>query len=120
MNGMNTENQLEISEYSGSGFCKAVHGGKWRIAFLNFAEKFREDNIRYLERHLETDEAFILLDGSAVLIIGTDMKKIKLEPHKIYNVKKNVWHNIILSESSKLLLVENEDTGKDNTEYFYI
>lgn len=117
---MNTENQLEISEYSGSGFCKVVHGGEWCIAFLNFAEKFKDGSISYLERHLETDEAFILLSGEATLIIGTDMKKIKLEPCKIYNVKKNVWHNIIMSESSSLLLVENENTGKNNTEYFYI
>ena len=37
----------------------------WRIGFIKYAERF--SMVEYLERHLETDEAFILLDGEATL-----------------------------------------------------
>ena len=72
-----------------------------------------------LERHLLTDEVFVLLSGSAELVIGLDMKHIPLETGKIYNVKKGAWHNILIEKDAKVLIVENHNTGLENTEYHY-
>ena len=36
---------------------------------------------------------------------------------QLYVVKQNQWHNIIVSEDAKVLIVENVDTGRENTEY---
>ena len=43
-----------------------------------------------------------------------------MEPHKLYNVRKGVWHHIFTQEDTSVLIVENEDTGDDNSEFLYI
>lgn len=113
-------NELEIFEYSEEGYNKTMSYKTWRVAFLNFAEKFREDNIKYLERHTLTDEVFVLLQGKATLLIGKDLARTEMQQGKIYNIKNEAWHNIVLEENSKILIIENEDTSPDNTEYYYL
>ena len=38
-------------------------------------------------------------------------------PWKIYNVPRNVWHNIVIGEAGKVLIVENRDTHLGDFEY---
>ncbi len=70
-----------------------------------------------MERHLETDEVFVLLFGTASLVVGDDKKIYDLEPGKIYNVKRGVWHQVFIDKGSKVLIVENSDTTRENSEY---
>jgi mannose-6-phosphate isomerase-like protein (cupin superfamily) len=65
---------------------------------------------------METDEVFVLLEGSAYLTIGLEMTRVDLEPNKIYNVKKGVWHSHIMSPDAKVLIVENSNTSAANSE----
>ena len=109
---------LEIKEYNGEGYDRTLTYGAWRVAFLNHAERF--ENTTYLERHLLTDEVFVLLCGEAELLIGERGETVKMEPCKLYNVKVGVWHNIRVSRDAKVLVVENSDTGKENSEYLYL
>lgn len=109
---------IEIFECNSNGYCSAFHYGTWRIAFLTFAERF--SNITYLEKHNNTDEIFVLLKGSAVLYIGKEMRRFAMEQNKIYNVKCGVWHNIKVSCDAQILIVENDDTSKDNSEYMNV
>ena len=89
---------------------------KWRIAYLNHGDRFEEKNFNRIERHVQTDEVFVLLEGEATLIIGEELNRIETEPHKVYNVKKGVWHHIVVSEDAIVLVVENSNTTKENTE----
>lgn len=95
----------------------------WRVAIINYSGIFDKSNFYRVEKHLLTDEAFILLKGAATLIIcGSGAEPGELETFKmlsgrIYNVKKNVWHHIIVSKDACVLVVENENTCKSNTEY---
>lgn len=109
---------LEIKEYNGEGYDRTHTYGAWRVAFLNYADRF--ENTTYLERHLLTDEVFLLLNGQATLLIGEKGAVVKMEPCKIYNVKAGVWHNIRVSRDAKVLVVENSDTGEENSEYLYL
>ena len=109
---------LEIFSYDGSGYNATMHFDTWRVAFLNFAERF--DVIDKLERHMLTDEVFVLLQGKAALLIGEKAQVVPMEPGKIYNVKQGEWHNVKVTPDAKLLIVENHDTGKDNSEYMPI
>ena len=111
--------EIEIKEYEGAGYSPIITYDRWRVAVANYAEKFHPDNFSYMERHLQTDEVFILLQGIATLFIGEDKKEYPLQPCKLYNVKKGAWHNIVLSKDAKILIIENDDTGKENTEYWY-
>lgn len=106
---------LDIIDYTGAGYKSAMAFGAWRVAFLKHSESF--DKIMKLERHMETDEVFMLLEGEATLIIGLEKNIVPMEKHKIFNVRKGVWHNIKVSEDAKVFIVENDDTTRDNTEY---
>lgn len=122
------EDQLiEVLSYSEEGYKTLVSFEGWRIAFLNGSKtKFKRENMSYLERHLASDECFILLSGQCNLYIGNGqnnnvgkVSKIELEEKKIYNVKHGVWHNFTGSYDMTVLIVENADTSKQNTEYFH-
>ena len=109
--------ELEILEYNESGYKGLVSYNGWRVALANPHPRWVDGQITYVERHLKTDEVFVLLSGEAVLYIGEERKRYILEPGKLYCVKKGVWHNMAMAESAKMLIVENDDTCKDNTEY---
>ena len=108
---------LEIKEYTGEGYRPTHAFGEWRVAFLNYADRF--EHITRLERHMLTDEVFVLLCGSAELWIGEERTRVPMEPYKIYNVQKAVWHNIHVSPDAKVLIVENDNTTIENSEYIY-
>lgn len=96
----------------------------WRVAILNDAPKFWRETMPYFERHNETDEVFVLLEGACTLCIGYDdqsPEKIELfvmEKNKPYNVKRGVWHNLTAVPGTMLLIVENTDTSEINSNYF--
>lgn len=106
---------LTVKDYEGEGYDRTFTYSSWRVAFLNFAERF--DHITYLERHLLTDEVFVLLNGTAELLIGETGAPVSMENGKLYVVAKGAWHNIRVSPDAKVLVIENSDTGKENSEY---
>ena len=58
------ENLIEVAQYDGPGYRALVYYEGWRVAFLNDdPSKYRRETIPYLERHNETDELFVLLEG---------------------------------------------------------
>ena len=118
------EKLLEIREYTAEGYRPLVDFGTWRVAFLRYIDELIPGNITRLERHIGTDEVFVLLGGQAVLFLGGGEDRVEdllpqvLEPGKLYNVKRRAWHAVVLSRDATILLVENRDTGELNTEYF--
>lgn len=110
---------IEVFGYESEGYEPTMNYESWRVAFANYAERFDKEKFERLERHLLTDEVFVLISGGAELVIGKEMKRIPLENGKIYNVKKGAWHNILIEKDAKVLIVENHNTGLDNTEYYY-
>lgn len=117
-------NLLEIKEYDGLGYKPLIDYGTWRVAFLRYIDELIPDRIEKLERHVETDEVFVLLQGQAVLFLGEGDEEIKhlhsqnLVIGKLYNVKRNAWHTCVLSKDATIMLVENQDTGDANTDFF--
>jgi hypothetical protein len=117
------EKLLEIREYDGEGFKVLVDHAGWRVAILRYIDELRPDRIEEMERHTETDEVFVLLHGLGVLLMGGNEARVKgicpqaMEPGKIYNLKCNAWHTILLSRDASVLLVENRDTSRRNSEY---
>jgi ureidoglycolate hydrolase len=116
------ESLLEIRDYRGAGFKPLVDYGEWRVAFLRFLDELQPDRIQTMERHTATDEVFVLLSGKGVLILGGNEPRVNaiypqgMQLEKIYNVKRNTWHTILLSADATVLLVENKDTGEYNSE----
>lgn len=112
---------LEIKTYSEEGYRPVIDYDSWRVAVLNYCDELLPENITKFQRHDETDEVFVLLKGSCILFIGegdeeiTEIHAQSMEPLKLYNVKKSVWHSHSLSQEAMVLIVENRDTTDANS-----
>lgn len=115
------ESLLEIREYTGEGFRPVVDFGAWRVALLRYREDNLPQHIHAMQRHHETDEVFVLLQGRCVLYLGEGQEGITrvlaqdMEPLKVYNVKCGAWHHHTLSQDAVVLVVENRETTKANS-----
>lgn len=119
---MKSEELIEISENKQEGYNPMVDYESWRVAVLTDCEELEAPLINWMQKHNETDEVFVLLKGSCILFTGGkednqigEIEAVNMEPCKLYNVKKGVWHNHTLSKDSLVLIVENRDTNDDNS-----
>ncbi len=113
---------IEEFRYNGEDFKVVKKYDGWRIGILRNSERFSASN-HIWERHLLTDEVFVLLSGAAVLYAKdeeSNTEKVEMKPCTIYNIPKNVWHHIIVAdEKTTVLVVENSDTSQNNTEKIF-
>ena len=110
---------IEIKENpkKGNGFDVLHTFEGWKTAFITCAEQYGE--LKILKRHTQTDEAFLLVKGEATLFTADGDEPLittVLEKEKLYIVKKNTWHHLKVSKDALLIVVENSNTSKDNTE----
>ena len=115
---------LEIGEFTDPGYRPVIDYGTWRVAILNYLDEIHPERIDFMERHNETDEVFVLIQGKGTLFLGEGDSRVDvihsqvMEQGKIYNVKRNVWHTIVLSRDGSVLIVENRNTSRENSNYF--
>ena len=127
LTGIETEDKtriegLDILEHTGSGFQTMVRFESWRIALAIRKTDQEEAPITELSRHLETDEVFVLLRGGCTIFTGgrgevpSDITAAVMEPYRLYNIRKGTWHARTLLPDSEILVVENDETGRHNSE----
>ena len=104
---------MKVFDYSGEDFSEVMRFEGWKIGLLKYGPRFKEYTT--LERHLETDEAFVLLDGTATLY-EEGVLPCNMERCKVYCIEKGAWHHITVSPDACVLVVENSNTTKENTE----
>ena len=115
---------VEIFKHEEESFKPLVFFESWRVAVLNYGDIVTKERLDGVERHMETDEVFVHLSGECYLAVGTDhanpadFQVIKMKPKVIYNIKKAVWHHIVMDREGSVLIVENADTGKENSEHY--
>jgi ureidoglycolate hydrolase len=121
---MISENLLEIQDYAGEGYLPLIHYGAWRVAILRYIDELLPQNIGKVQRHDATDEVFVLLNGRCILFIAegadqsdrvSEIHAQDMQPLKLYNIKRGTWHTHTLSADATVLIIENEDTGPDNS-----
>lgn len=114
---------LEIRDYHGLGFRPLVHYGSWRVAALRYLDELHPEKIRSMEKHTATDEVFILIRGKAMLLLRSNddefsrIKVYEMQIGEVCNIKQNTWHTILLSRDAHIIIVENDDTGIQNSEF---
>jgi WxcM-like, C-terminal. len=114
-------NLLSVLHYDKPGYAPQIDFESWRIAVLNYCQDVRPENIRQMQRHDQSDEVFVLLRGHCTLIIGRGENSVEelyfeaLQPYKMYNVKRGVWHNHVLGPDASVLIVENQNTSDYNS-----
>lgn len=117
---------IEKYQHIGDGYNPFLISGDWQVAVLNYAPAEAAEAIDKLDIHHKTDEAFMLIDGDAVLIAafilesGIEYDMVKMKKGIVYNIPKNVWHKIALKEGSGVYIVENADTHINDFEFYYL
>ncbi|RKD32683.1 cupin domain-containing protein [Lacrimispora algidixylanolytica] len=112
---------IDIIKIQQQGYTPLVAYEAWRVAVLRYCLDVRVDQLVTMQRHLKTDEVFVLMEGNCVLFTGGDgeypeeIKWVMMEKNQLYNVKKGVWHTHALDEEGSVLIIENEDTSDDNS-----
>ena len=115
------EKLLEVRSYDGAGYQPLIDYDKWRVAILRYSDELLPERIFAMQRHDETDEVFVLLQGRCILFLGEEKDTINsitavdMVPRKLYNVKRGVWHSHTLSIETSVLIVENCDTTIQNS-----
>jgi mannose-6-phosphate isomerase-like protein (cupin superfamily) len=110
---------IEKYEHKGIGYNPVLIRDGWQVAVLNYLSGHGMGEIDQLEVHNETDEVFILLKGTAVLIAGKPgaFELVNMEQGQIYNIPKGCWHNIAMEEDANLIIVEKDNTHKNDVSY---
>lgn len=118
---------VRIGQYDGDGLQCMVESADWFVGIKNWKPENDVQYIDMLERHLLTDEVFILLTGKCTLLVidENDTAKfhfqyISMEPHKVYCIPKGAWHNTITWPGVKLALMENRNTSAENSEFMLL
>ena len=112
---------IEVKEYTGEGYSPVIDYESWRVATLNYIDELEVPNIDNMQKHLLSDEVFVLLKGDFTLFTAGngeepgEIHATKLEPYKMYNVKAGVWHTHTLDEDASVLIVENRNTCDANS-----
>ncbi len=109
-------------EFSGEGMARVYENSMWTVGIKNWKKANDITNINALERHNETDELFILLEGKCILVYANEIngelkiEKKYMEPMYVYNIPKTLWHNTITEKNTKLILIENSSTSMENSD----
>lgn len=112
---------IDISSYDGEGYKPMIDYESWRVAVLRYCDELEICNLRTMQKHSQSDEVFVLLQGNCTLFVGGmgesigDIESIAMEPMKLYNVKKGVWHTHTLDREGTTLIVENRNTCDENS-----
>lgn len=114
-------NSLQVSSFNGEGYLPLIDFQSWRVAELRYIDELEPDKIDNMQKHNETDEVFVVLEGDFTLFLGGqgdtigEIQAIKLEPLKLYNVKKGTFHTHTPDKNCTCLIIENKDTTDDNS-----
>lgn len=107
---------LDVGRYDGKGYRAVVESdGEWIVALMNWAPATTLARLGKIEKHVSTDEVFVLTAGRGALIAGPrgrepkDLRVIDMEPNVCYNIKREVWHALILNEEGRTIIVERRN-----------
>ena len=114
--------KIETYEYAGEGLTRVFENEKWMVGIKNWKPANDITGIDCLERHNETDELFVLLAGSCTLLFANEteeglvIEKVEMEPMKVYNIPATLWHNTVTKKDTKMVLIEDSNTGMANSD----
>ena len=116
--------KIAAYEFSGEGMQRVYENEKWMVGIKNWKPANDITGIDMLERHNLTDELFVLVAGSCTLISaeetpeGLVFGKVEMEPNKVYCIPATMWHNTITQKDTKMILIEDSNTGMDNSDVY--
>lgn len=114
--------QVACHSFDGEGLNRVYENNQWMVGIKNYKPMNDMDNFSCVERHHETDELFVLLKGSCILITAEEsgeklnFNAVSMEKDRVYTIPKGLWHNTITQRDTKLILIEASNTGMENSQ----
>src|ERR1041385_2755875 len=114
---------IERYFHEGTGYNPFLIRRGWQVAQLNYRQDLQPSALRRVEQHRDTDEVFILVQGSSVLVAAEDTPRgfrfepVRLEPGVTYNAPAGVWHAIAMAPHDLVIIIENANTHGDDVTY---
>lgn len=115
------ESFVRIAEYEGQGIGGETSSDGWNVLLLNYLPRLQPDKIETMQKHIDTDECFVLLSGKAILFVADGEEKperlqyYSMEQGRIYLVPRGIWHAPAMTPDTKILLVENSTMAEDGS-----
>ena len=102
----------------GKGFNSILKSDLWQIASITYDTQYSPEGFDHMKRHLTSDEAFVLLKGTATLHTYEDNQLVStpLSVGKVACVGKGTWHYLCVSEDALVAVAENTDLLPKDTE----
>ena len=114
---------IETYRHEGKGYNPFLIKEGWQVAQLNYTPEQDPLAIDKMDRHLLTDEVFVLLQGTAVLI-GAQLSDgqfqfdcVRMKAGVTYNIPTGMWHNIAMNPGSEVILFERDGTHLGDFEF---
>ena len=85
---MEAGQMIRVGVHKDAGFKVMIESGEWKVGMLHYNERF--SRLGEMERHLLTDEVFVLVSGKATLY--TDAEEKRMEEGVVYTIPAAVWH----------------------------
>jgi mannose-6-phosphate isomerase-like protein (cupin superfamily) len=117
------KNGIETYRCGEQGYHPFLIREGWQVAQLNYMRDQDLYGIEKMDVHLKTDEVFILLKGTAVLIAAMEENNdfrfecIRMDTGIAYNIPVFHWHNIAMGEDAELFIVERDNTHLGDYEF---
>lgn len=114
---------IETYRYEGNGYKPFFIRDGWQVAKLNYMPGQGLSDIIKIDKHIRTDEVFILVKGVAVLIAAERVGKafkfqcLRMKPGITYNIPAGTWHNIAMDLDAEVIIVEKDNTHIDDCIY---
>ena len=109
---------LEIHNWHGAGYCPLVFSDDWQLALLNWEPSFSLENLGEIERHVASEEVFVLVHGRALLFVfdaAGQLASSDMQPGVVHNVLRGSWHNLLATPDASWVIVEKRDTHLHDT-----
>lgn len=109
-------------EFTGEGMHRVFENEKWTVGIKNWKPANDVTGIDCLERHNQTDELFVLVEGACTLVYANETEDglvfdaVKMEKDKVYNIPATLWHNTITQKDTKMILIEDSNTSMENSD----
>lgn len=116
-------NMISVMDRPEEGFRALIDSDGWRIGYMRHSPQWTFEQINEFQRHEESDEVFVLLQGSCCLLLGDGdaqlgtISAVEMEPLKVYSIRRDIWHSHLVDEGTDVLVVENSSVALENSPY---
>lgn len=113
---------ISYLQHNGEGMARVYENAAWMVGLKNYKPANDAKLFTEIERHRQTDELFLLLEGSCVLLSAFEEGGVlrfearAMERGVLAVIPSGLWHTTITRPGTRLALIEAPGTGAANSD----